>query len=1179
MLEFETLKQLPSRKENPFLPPVVTFTEGFEPRTTPEGAAYTEFTGSLNESPSDGRKYRLIRLENGLVALLVHDADETKACAAMDVNVGSLADPPELQGLAHFCEHLLFMGTEKYPEENDYNAYLAAHGGYANAYTDLEDTCYFFEVGADALKGALDRFAQFFISPLFTAACTEREVRAVDSEHKKNIQNDMWRQYQLEKTLSNPKHPFSLFPTGSYETLAGAARALGVDLRERLLEFHARYYSADIMRLVIVGNDPLDRLAEWAVGLFAPISSKGITKPLFAGHPLTSNEMGKLIYLQSIRQQRSLDITFALPDVKPYYDHKPTQYLGSLLGHEGRGSVLARLKHRGWATGIVAGRSPTSGAGFDSFKVTISLTTRGLEHWKDVVRLVFSYIRLLRDSGPQPWFHDELSRIGAIEYRFMEKTDAVNLASHMATALQNRYLPPPSLLADGVVLGTFDEALLDWIQGHLRPDNVRILLAARDMDVEFNCTEKHYGVRYRVDTIPADVLREDDVFDEAGLSAPASAGSLVLNGLVPDAPAPEKLAPGGLHLPLPNAFIPDDLVVHNKASAAPPATSPTLLRHSEGLELWFKPDDRFFLPRGHMRVLLETPRAYDGPLASVLSHLLVLMLKNSLAEMTYDADTAGLWFDVRDMTEGIHITIDGFNDKLPRLLRILIQALRDFDPDATQFEVYSREVRKKLDNARHAEPYAHAQASSGFLNQSVMWRFSDKLAVLDLVTRDRLRSFTHALLEEARIVMLVLGNFTEADALQAADTVVSVLSAQPLPAYARRVTRSLLPPPGVFIHHARMPEEDNLNSCVDLSIYTGRSADRRDRVLLDLTSSILQEPFFDQLRTKEQLGYITYSSDRKYTGGLMALRLLVQSEANPAYVTLRINTFLRSFRTRIAEMTEAKFTSYVASLRVNWEEKLKSLYEESARLWRHINSGYYEFERIDSDLVMLAELARGDLIAFWDAHVNPDTAPGFSALASTVWSAKIPQPTLEEMTRFPQHSISLHGCLDHDGIKGLSLEAVHDAIHEAVRETVKEPAVKEATTEQQNDAIVNDALERLIALYLTTVDDPDAENVTKALAKVRKPNSYVRTAIAMARNHTADKGEERVSNGTNGLVVQDQDNLGNIGAVKTPAGAWAFTEAAAFRATLRQSGAPIPTRPLVPKHSEPATKDSSCAVE
>ncbi|KAK7686842.1 hypothetical protein QCA50_009917 [Cerrena zonata] len=74
------------------------------------------------------------------------DANSDKSAAALDVNVGSFADKKyNVSGLAHFCEHLLFMGTEKYPEENEYSSYLSKHSGYSNAYTAAEHTNYYFE--------------------------------------------------------------------------------------------------------------------------------------------------------------------------------------------------------------------------------------------------------------------------------------------------------------------------------------------------------------------------------------------------------------------------------------------------------------------------------------------------------------------------------------------------------------------------------------------------------------------------------------------------------------------------------------------------------------------------------------------------------------------------------------------------------------------------------------------------------------------------------------------------------------------------------------------------------------------------------------------------------------------------------------------------------------------------
>lgn len=53
----------------------------------------------------------------------------------MSVRVGHFSDPWEVPGLAHFCEHMLFLGTEKYPDENSYNSFLSQHGGGSNAFT------------------------------------------------------------------------------------------------------------------------------------------------------------------------------------------------------------------------------------------------------------------------------------------------------------------------------------------------------------------------------------------------------------------------------------------------------------------------------------------------------------------------------------------------------------------------------------------------------------------------------------------------------------------------------------------------------------------------------------------------------------------------------------------------------------------------------------------------------------------------------------------------------------------------------------------------------------------------------------------------------------------------------------------------------------------------------------
>ncbi|KAJ2346468.1 metalloprotease, partial [Coemansia sp. RSA 2671] len=237
---------------------------GFESKQSAESLMpYKEYTGLIEKSDNDQRQYRLIRLPNNLVALCVQDTEAKEAAASLSVNVGSNANPAEFQGLAHFLEHMLFLGTEKYPKEGEYDAYLASNSGRSNAYTSFTETNYYFSVFNGALENALDRFAQFFISPLFNADCVNRELNAVDSEYKGNLQADWKRFYQFRARTSNPAHPFSGFSVGNTETLKGATEKLGLDLREELIKFYQKYYPADIMRLTVVGNHSLDVLTEW----------------------------------------------------------------------------------------------------------------------------------------------------------------------------------------------------------------------------------------------------------------------------------------------------------------------------------------------------------------------------------------------------------------------------------------------------------------------------------------------------------------------------------------------------------------------------------------------------------------------------------------------------------------------------------------------------------------------------------------------------------------------------------------------------------------------------------------------------------------------------------------------------------------------------------------------------
>ena len=183
-------------------------------------------------SRSDKRQYKTIKLENQMRCILISDDEADKSCAALDVHVGAALDPKPLYGTAHFLEHMLFMGTEKYPSENEYAEFITNNGGYNNAFTSLTDTNYHFECSNDAYEEALDRFAQFFISPLLGDSQTEREMKAVDSEYNMSLQNDAWRKFNLIQNIAHEDSQLRRFNCGNLESLKQDG------IRESLLKFH-----------------------------------------------------------------------------------------------------------------------------------------------------------------------------------------------------------------------------------------------------------------------------------------------------------------------------------------------------------------------------------------------------------------------------------------------------------------------------------------------------------------------------------------------------------------------------------------------------------------------------------------------------------------------------------------------------------------------------------------------------------------------------------------------------------------------------------------------------------------------------------------------------------------------------------------------------------------------------
>jgi len=172
------------------------------------------------------------------------------------------------------------------------------------------------------------------------------------------------------------------------------------------------------------------------------------------------------------------------------------------------------------------------------------------------------------------------------------------------------------------------------------------------------------------------------------------------------------------------------------------------------------------------------------------------------------------------------------------------------------------------------------------------------------------------------------------------------------------------------------PNSENQNSASQVTIQC-LSKSVKDHVLIELISSVLAEPFYEDLRTEQQLGYIV-SSGVKALEETRNLNLIVQSSVAPAdKSSSAILNFLEDFRTsKLEKLSDSEISSFVKGLLDSKLEPDKSLAAEVTRNWSEISYGRFQFDRIQREAAALLEVTREDLLEFWDKYVAADAYEG-----------------------------------------------------------------------------------------------------------------------------------------------------------------------------------------------------------
>lgn len=878
-------------------------------------------SAAVELAPSDPRVFEYEVLDNGLEMLLIHDPDAKEAAAAMYVQVGSQSDPEGFEGLAHFLEHMLFIGTEKYPQVDALSEFVSAHGGSYNAFTARDHTQYYFSVKPEYFEQGMDRFLSFFIEPLFSRKYVDREVNAVNSEFLMHKQSDGWRQYYLSSVTGNPESSANQFNIGNLETLKDSPKGA---LRKALVDFYEKHYSSDRMYFVAVSSESIDSMKTSIKKGLLEITKRPYEKESFADR-LRSEDMAQVIKMKGLSNKKEVGIQFKIPSQREQYLSPAAAYIAGMIGDEGKGSIYSYLRNRGWATGLSSGHSVYSDTE-DLFNIDVELSDEGYLHKDEVLSAIFSYIDILQRHGVSISRFHEMQKLGYLNFIYYTPRPALNQANAYVSRMP--YYPEELIVKAGYVTDAdyFDVGHIHSLLEKMTLSNARVWFISPDNETD--TVEPIFGTEYSVSKIS----------DQQTISWMEEVCDLAL--------------------PKANQFIPDELaVVKQKADfSAPEGIVDEPQSHA-----YFYGDSSFNEPRQVLRLSLgfrQTEDAFDLMGREMLSAL----LQDAVKEKLYPANVAGLGSNISFDNSTLLFSVWGLGNKHEYVMQVMIDqllCLNDVSEDS--FELIKADLLSTLSQIKLQRPIPTLSRVLVDLLSQGGASLDDCIEALSVMRYSDFMEIYRKALSDVNTTGFYYGNLTEEQALRYHDA---------FDVFEHKGMIASVHPKMVL----ELPQDMNEFVSVQLAhddyaiwrYYQLPNNTYKSRATAKILSEMLSPLVFQQLRTEEQIGYAVramYSGFLNWPG----ISILVQSpNMEPVDISDRIDVFLN----RTDLLSEDAFETLRHALIIDMEHPFKRMYDVNDFYWGQIELQQFDYSYKENMAQALKDLTFDDIVSMYKDMVS-----------------------------------------------------------------------------------------------------------------------------------------------------------------------------------------------------------------
>ena len=848
--------------------------------------------GKIVKSPIDSREYKSIVLDNQLEVMLVSDPSIEKSAAALSVAVGSFQEPKEFGGLAHYLEHMLFLGTKSFPTVGDYSEFVSRNGGSQNAYTQLDHTNYMVAVKNDAYDEALSRFSGFFYEAILEESYADKERNAVHSEWTMKSPNDWVILEQLNGSTLNPEHPISQFNWGNLDSLVDKENN---KLQAALEDMYNTYYSANLMKGAMVSNLPIAEMKKLAQENFGKIPNKNTPRPQISASVAKSEHLKKVVHYIPQTDMKQLRINFVIENNAQQFVVKPNGYVNYLLANEMPGTLASALRDAGLSDAVYSNYDADEYGNAGSFTLYIDLTESGVQNRNKVMGAVLKYLALLREEGVNPRYFKEIKQSLSNSFRFKEKTNDYNYAMKIAADLQ--HVPAEYVLSSTYEYQRFNPQVIQAVLDQLTLDNARIFYIDKQQTGEQDM--EYFAGQYSVNDINSELEQTWQLMSEQF----------------------------DLSLPRENSLMPEsfDLV------AAKYTDKPKQLVADKGHTVHLGHSALFKQPKGRVTLDLNSGLTKSSAKNHVLADLLNRGLGQKLTELQSEASAAGMGLNA-SLSNGLSLTATGFTDKQGMLLASALKYILDFDISDSELANLKASFKSDIESSKRQ--ILLNQLFPKFSRVSNLDAFSDEtlLTEVDGILSTDLNLFKDQLLKQANLRVFAFGNYSDKQVIALSNMVLNQLPED-------REVADVYQTPLLKVEAGTTYNWQENVEMTDIGLIDAYLAPRNDADLAAarLLSQIIRPALFKQIRTEEQLAYAVGFFGQTFRQQMLVAYYIQSPAKGLAEVDERIALFRKGFTEQLAAITEEEFATTKNSVLITLTQPAKNLSEEMGEFtgdWR-----------------------------------------------------------------------------------------------------------------------------------------------------------------------------------------------------------------------------------------------------